>query len=583
PPGAALPQAQAAMRLFTARRIQQNPRAADWYNSDIQTLGRTMAGDTRRPLLLLQAAVLLLLLTACANVANLLLTRGLARTREFTLRVALGAPRGRLVRQLLTESTALSACGGLAGVFIAELAVAAARRFGPENLPRLREVSLNPRVLGFAVALSFATGILFGLAPALSAARVRLATALNSGGTRVSGGAHTRLRQALLIAEVALALVLVVGAGLLSRSFENLLRADGGFSPDRVVSFELTLPAQTYTADEQIPPVYQRILAELRRLPGVRAAGLAAVVPMAGAANSTGIRLPGHTLPPRQRSFAAYTIVSPGYFAAAGTPLLRGRDFAASDGPASPPVTVISAAMAARFWPAQNPIGQMVGPGSPQYALTRIIGIVADTKRLSMSEVPGPEMFVLYNQHPWPDMHTMDFLVRSDAPAQTLGPALAAAVHRVDPNLPLANLRTIAELVSESMAGARLALALMAGFGFLALLTAVVGMYSVTAFGVRQREKDIGIRMALGARPRDVFAAVLRQGAALAALGVAVGLIAALGLTRLFAALLYGVAPTDPATFAVVAAILLATALAACYVPARRATRLDPLAALRAE
>ena len=579
-PGYTLASAQAAMGSFTQARLQKYPRAKGWYQVKLRTLTRQEQAGRRRPLLLLLGAVLVLLLTACANVAGLQVARGLARTREFAVRAALGASRGRLARQVLAESLLLALAGGVAGVGLALAAVVELRRLAPPGLPRLQTFALSPVVLTVALGLSLLAGLLCGLAPAWAATR-RSAAALPAGGERIAVG-RSRLRQALLVGELALALVLVVAAGLLVRSFAVLLRTDPGFRPQRAASFELTLPA-SYAAGAPTVRFYHDVLQQLRRLPDVQGAGLAAVTPLSGPTNGTAIRIPGRTPDPRHPMIADYTIVSSGYFAAAGTPLLRGRDFDDSDTAASQPVAIISSTMAAQFWPGQDPVGRQVGPASPSLALLTIVGVAADVKRVSLQTPPNPEMYVLYNQNPWPTMQTMDVLVRARAGAGGLARELAAAVHRVDPQVPLARQTTLAALVQQSLASANFLMLLMLGFGILATLAAAIGLYSVIAFEVQRRSPELAIRLALGASPQAVRARVLRQGVGLASAGVALGLLAAWALSRTMATVLYGVAPTDRVTFGGAAGMLLAVALLASYLPARRAARLDPLRLLRSQ
>ncbi|MGH9481007.1 MAG: FtsX-like permease family protein, partial [Terriglobales bacterium] len=394
----------------------------------------------------------------------------------------------------------------------------------------------------------------------------------------------SRLRPLLLVAELALALVLVVAGGLLLRSFGALLRTDPGFQPRRAAAFELTLPSDAYAQPAAMVRFYHDVLEQLGRLPQVEAAGLAAVPPLGGATNSTAVRLPGRApAPPDHLPFANYTIVSSGYFAAAGTPILRGRDFSPADTAQSLPVAIISAAMAAHYWPGRDPIGQQVGPASPRLAALTIVGVAADVKRQSLEEQPAPEMYVLYNQNPWPSMQTMDVVVRGRGDAGTLQGALAGAVHRVDPQVPLARRTTLEALEDQALAGSDFLMWLMLGFGGMATFTAMLGLYSVIAFEVQRRSPELAIRLALGATPQAVRRGVLRQGGALAGAGIACGLGAAWVLTRLMSGELYGVAPTDAATFAWAAGLLMAVALAASYLPARRAARLDPLRLLRCE
>ena len=584
-PGATIEQAQAEMNVFARRMETEIPRGKGWFNSRVTPLTRQVAGDTRRPLLLVLAAIGVVLLIACANVANLLLSRSLVRRKEFMLRAALGAGHGRLVRQLLTESVLLALVAGMAGLLLAEAGIYFVQAFGPSNIPRLREVSLDFRVFAFAIAGTLASGILFGLAPAFGAGRENLVETLKEGGQRAGGSlAGARIRSALLISEVALAFVLVVAAGLLVQTFFHLLSVDPGFNPTRVLTFELSLPGTKYTDTDHIVALYRNALERLRAVPGVESAGLVRTVPMGGAADSTGIRIPGkargdYTAGP----FAEYTIVSPGYFSAVGTPLLRGRDFLDSDTTDSGQVTVISSAMAKKFWPGEDPIGKQVGPGSARYPVATIIGIAADVKHLSVREEPGPEMYVLYNQKIWPSLLTMQFAVRTKADPASVTAGTREAIRSVDPDLPIAKVAPLTVIVKDSLTQSRFSMLLLGAFGALALILASIGIYGVISYSVGRRTREIGVRMALGAQRRNVLGLVLGQGARLAGLGIAIGLVAAIGVTRLMASLLFGVAPRDPLTFFAVPVLLMAIALLACYIPARRAMRVDPMVALRYE
>jgi putative ABC transport system permease protein len=584
-PGATIEQAQAEMNVFARRMETEIPRGKGWFNSRVTPLTRQVAGDTRRPLLLVLAAIGVVLLIACANVANLLLSRSLWRRKEFTLRAALGAGHGRLVRQLLTESVLLALVAGVAGLLLAEAGIYFVKAFGPSNIPRLREVSLDFRVFAFAIAGTLASGILFGLAPAFGAGRENLVETLKEGGQRAGGSlAGARIRSVLLISEVSLAFVLVVAAGLLVQTFFHLLSVDPGFNPTRVLTFELSLPGTKYADTDHIVALYRNALERLRAVPGVESAGLVRTVPMGGAPDSTGIRIPGkargdYTAGP----FAEYTIVSPGYFSAVGTPLLRGRDFLDSDTTDSGQVTVISSAMARKFWPGEDPIGKQVGPGSARYPVATIIGIAADVKHLSVREKPGPEMYVLYNQKIWPSLLTMQFAVRTKADPASVTAGTREAIRSVDPDLPIAKVAPLTVIVKDSLTQSRFSMLLLSAFGALALILASIGIYGVISYSVGQRTREIGVRMAVGAQRRNVLGLVLGQGARLAGLGIAIGLVAAIGVTRLMASLLFGVAPRDPLTFFAVPVLLMAIALLACYIPARRAMRVDPMVALRSE
>ena len=584
-PGMTLAQARAEMAIFSKRiEAEFPPQAKGWFECRFVPLAQQVSGDVRRPLLLILGAVGVVLLIACSNVASLLLARSIARRREFTLRTALGASRGRLIRQLLTESLLLAAAGGLVGVLFAEAGIRFTRAYGPGNLPRLRDVGLDLPVLAFALGAALVTGILFGLAPALAAGRENLAGSLRAAGQRLSGGAQSsRLRKILLVSEMALAVVLLVAAGLLTRTFFRLLGTDPGFHATHALTFEISLPASRYAGQPHIVALYRNALDRLRAIPGVQSAGIVETVPMSGATESTGIRIPGRTVRDPHGLSANYTMVSPGYFRAMGTPILRGRDFLETDTADSEPVTVIGASMGKKFWPGEDPLGKHVGPGSPKYPVATIVGIAADVKHQSLREETLPEMYVLYAQKVWPSLLTMDVVLRTNFEPGFLTASVRDAIRSADPDLPLSRIATLSSLVDDSVARPKFSMLLLTSFGAIALLLAAIGMYGVVSYSVAQRTQEIGIRMALGAQRGGVFRDVLGQGGRQAGLGILIGFIAALGVTRLMASFLYGVHTVDALSFAAAALILLGVALLACYIPARRAMRLDPMTALRYE
>ena len=584
-PGVTIAQAQTDMDVMGKRLEIGRRNGEGWFNSIVTPLTRQAAGDTRQPLLLILAAVGVVLLIACSNVASLLLTRSLNRTREFTVRAALGAGASRLIRQSLTESIVLAIVGGATGVCLAELVVYFVKTFGPSSIPRLSETGLDVRILLFAFGVTFFTGVLFGLAPALSTARENLVESLKDGGQRAGSNLSTqKTRNSFLVSQIALALVLVVAAGLLTRSLYHLLAVNPGFRAERSLTFELSLPAAKYSDQTHIVSFYQEALRKLRAIPGVQAAGITELVPLDGATESTAIRFfNAPRLTASDVQMANYTMVSSGYFAAVGTPILRGRPFLDSDSANSPPVTIISSAMADKYWPGQNPIGKQVAPAGAAFPLATIVGVTADVKRLSIRESPPPEMYVPYTQKVWPSLLTMDAILRTTEDPASVTASARDAVHSIDPDLPIAKVRTLANIVSTSMTEPLFSALLLAAFGGLALLLATIGMYGVISYSVAQRTQEIGIRMVLGAGPRSVFRMVLGQGARLAVLGIAMGLAAALAVTRVMSSFLYGVRATDPLTFTAVSLLLLGVALLACFLPARRAMKVDPMVALRHE
>jgi predicted permease len=584
-PGLTIAQAQAAMDLVTKHAETKDPKWKGWFNSRVIPLAQQVVGDTRRPLQLVMGAVGIVLLIACSNVANLLLTRSLGRRREFTLRATLGAGRARLIRQLLTESLLVALAGGTIGMLIADAGIYFVQTFGPSNLPRLREVRLDVPVFFFTLCISTVAGILFGLAPAFSAVRENLVDSLKEGSPRSGGSpASARLRNVLLVSQVALALVLVITAGLLTRTFFHMLGADGGFNAKRVLTFQLALPPSSYSDQSRIVTLYRNALERLRAIPGVEAAGIGETVPMGGEGESTVIRMPDHpAATQKELPFSNYTMISPGYFRAVGTPLLRGRDFQEADTADSMPVAIVNEAMEKKFWPSQGALGKQVGPQSTRYPLLTIVGIVPDVKHISIREVATPEMYVLYIQKPWPSMLNMRVALRTASDPASMTESAREAIRSLDSDLPLAKVATLTTLVDDSLSQPRFSMLLLASFSALALLLASIGMYGVVSYSVLQRTQEIGIRMALGAERHRVFGMVLGQGARLAGLGIAIGLFVSLGTTRMMVSFLYGVRPLDPLTFSGVSVLLVGIALLACYLPARRAMRVDPIVALRYE
>jgi putative ABC transport system permease protein len=589
--GATLAAVQAELDVFEKRMDREIPAGKGWWGSHPRTLPVQSAGDLRRPLWLMFGAVCGVLLIASANVASLVLTRSLARVHDLNLRRALGASRGRLALRHFVDSFLLAGTGALLGIGIAKACLRLLAAFGPANVPRLRDVTLDGPVLLFALAVTLATGVLVGAIPALAAAGGKLFEAVKSGGQRGGAGhgrAGQRLHDGILVGEIALALVLVIATGLLARTLVRMLRSDAGFRAEHVVTFELTLPPSRYPDVDAMTRAYDRALAAIRATPGVASAGLVSAVPMGGAPDSTVIRIAGRAAATagEEQPFANYSFASPEYFAALGGRMRRGRAFLDTDRAASAPVAIINEAMAAKYWPGIDPIGRQVGVANPKWPLRTVVGVVADVKHYSLKETPAPEMYVPYTQNEigiWPPMRTLQAAVRGDAPPEALLSGIQRALKAVDPDLPVAHASTLTRLVQDATAPARFSVLLLAAFGGLALVLATIGMYGVVSYSVVQRTREIGVRLALGARRGQVFAMVVGRGSRLAGFGVGIGLVVALGATRLLRGLLYGVQPTDPLTFAGVAALLIVVAVIACAVPARRATRVDPMIALRGE
>ena len=585
--GITLARVQQDLGLFEKRLDEQSPQAKGWSSQPV-ALGPQTVSDTRRPLLLLLGAVTAVLLIACSNVAGLTLNRALARRRELTLRSALGARRGRIFRQLMTENLLLAIGGGLIGISLGEAALFVVKRFGPDTIPHLHETGLDFHVIVYALGLTLITGVLLGLVPALGATRTNIAEALRENSQRSGrSAAAPKIRNTLLIAQMALALVLVIAAGLLVRTFYGMLHSNPGFDATRVITFELPLPSSKYSDTGRMAQVYKEILLRLQSIPGVQSAGISSVVPMGGAPDGTGIRIPEHpTLHDRDAPYASYSFISPGYFASISGQLLRGRDVTDGDTLQGMPVTIINSTMAKRYFPGEDPVGKQVGVGSTRYPTRRIIGIVADIKHGSLREEAAPEMFVPYTQNEikvWPSMQTMQYAVRTKADPASVTASIQEAVHSVDPNLPVAKVATLTALLSDSMTADRLSTLLVGSFGILAVILASIGMYGVISYSVMQRTAEIGVRIALGAARTQIFVMIIGQAARLACAGTVIGLFAALASTHLMARFLYGVGSVDPLTFALVTFFLIVIALLACYLPARKAMNVEPMLALREE
>lgn len=583
-PGVSLSQARAALRVFAAQEDREFPKSKGWFNSKVTALRQQLTGSAQRPLLLLLAAVGLVLLIACSNVANLLLAGSVARTREFTLRAALGASKLHLIKQLLAESIFLAGAGGVLGMGVSLLGIYLVRSLGSSNIPRLQEVGPNLTVFTFACLVTLGTGILFGLAPALSAIKVNLVESLKQGGPRSGGGrSGNALRSALVLSEVAIAVILVISAGLLVRTFAHLLSVDPGFNPDHVLTFELSLPSTSYPDNPHMVSFYDRVLQTLDQTPGIKAAGVVEAVPMEGATESTIIRIPEHPgIGGRAHPLVDYTIASPGYFRSIGTPLIRGREFLPSDNNNSQAVTIVNQSMATKFWPKEDAIGKQVIVPSAHTPLV-VIGVSRDIKRVSMNGTSGPEMYVPYSQNPWPPLSVMQVVVRTQASPDSVIGAVREVIHGIDSQLPVAKVATMTNIVSESMAEARFSMLLLSAFGVLALVLASVGMYGVISYSVVQRTPEIGVRMALGAQRSSIFQMVLASAMKIAGMGILMGLIAASLLTQFMSHFLYGIAALDLLTFISVSIITFGVVVLACYLPALRATKTDPLVAIRYE
>jgi putative ABC transport system permease protein len=584
-PGISVRQAQANMDIYASRMDRLFPKAKGWFNSTVTPLRQQVAGDSARSLLLMLSAVGVVLLIVCFNVASLLLTRAIDRGREFTLRAALGAGRGRILRQLLTESLLLSVAGGVAGLGLGLTGVWLVRNYGPASIPRLHDAQPDLRIFAFTLGVTLLTGVVFGLAPALGAARVDMVESLKEGGQKSGSARHQpRLRNALVVVQIAMALVLVIATGLLTRTFIQLLRVDAGFRADHVLTFELSLPSTRYPDRQRIAQFYQQALPRLRAVAGVDSAALTEAVPMGDAPEATVVRIPDH---PQATGNAApmvdYTIASPDLFATLGTPFVRGRDFLDSDTDYAPGVTVINRAMAQRYWPNEDAIGKkVVIPAHPDRPIF-VIGIVANTKHSSLREAPSPEMFVPYTQDAWPSMAIMQIVLRSRAAPGAVMAGSRDALHSIDPGLPVAKVTTLSAMTGSVLSQERFSMVLLSFFGAFSLLLAAVGIYGVISYSVGRQTREIGIRMALGAPREVVFRAVLGYGLRLAGLGIGCGIVAALAVGQALTSFLYGVKSYDPLTFAAVPLVLALVAALAGLLPARRAASIDPMQALKTE
>ena len=587
-PGVSFEQAKAEMATISGQLLTEVPdlREPGWHVR-LDPMAEIVVGDVKPALLVLLGAVGLVLAIACANVANLLLARGASRQREIAVRAALGAGRGRIVRQLLGESVLLALAGGALGLVVAFWGVRLLERGLPEHLAAV-DVGIDLPVLGFALAISVATGLLFGLAPALQLSRPRLASELT--GTRSSAGPRRHLLRAALVAsEVALSLTLLVCAGLLIRSFSRLQEVDPGFATDGVLTFRVALPEARYGEDHQILAFWDRLLERLGSLPGVQTAGAVSGLPLSGFLGTA-----SYTLEDRQTAdgepspHGSPRVASPGYFAAMGIPLLQGRLFTEADREEAPPVALIDQSVARRYWPDGGPHGSPIGKrlafffeGSDAEPRWReIVGIVGHVRNDTLGEESKGQIYMPLAQSP---DRSLAIAIRIAGDPAAVTDEVRREVLALDPQQPIYEVRPIAELVARSLAQARFSTSLFTLFAALAAVLAVVGIYGVIAYSVAQRTQEIGIRMALGADRERVVGLVVRQGALLAGIGLAAGLVLSLLATRLLGSLLYEVSATDPLTFAAVPVLLAAVALAASWLPARRATRVDPVRALRSE
>lgn len=583
-PGVSLEQARGDLKAVAASLEKQFPDTNTYFTTSVVPLREELVGDVSGGLYVLFGAVACVLLIASANVANLLLARATVRAKEIALRSALGASRGRIVRQLLTESILLSAIGGLVGLMFAAWGTDLLIRLVPQNIPRVAEIRLDPVVLGFTFAIAVATGVLFGLAPALHASRLDLRESLNESGRSTGGGSRHALRSGLVIGEVALALLLLTGAGLLLQSFDRLSRVNPGLRMDRLLTGFVTLPDAAYAKPESVAGFFSELLPRLRALPGVEAVSTIFPLPLSGSNITTSFQAEEHPLPKGQQPDSPMRIASVDYFATMGIPLIRGRLFTESDQLNSKQVMLVNQAFVDKFFPGADPIGKRVAPGftvgpSEDEVMREIVGIVGNVKHRSLRAEFTPEMYAPLAQLP---IGAASIVVRtSTSSPAALTSAVRAELARADASVPFTRVRVFDEYITRSLARPRFNATLLSIFAGVALLLTAIGIYGVMAYSVAQRRQEIGIRMALGAQRGDVLRLVVGGGMKLALIGVAIGIVAAFGLTRLLETLLYGVTAFDPLTLGTVVVLLGAIAFLACWLPARRASGLNPLVALR--
>ncbi len=580
--GISLERAEADLQNITQRLARDFPNTNNGWDAFLVPLHAQVVGDVKRALLLLPTAVLFVLLIACANVANLLLVRATGRQRELAIRAALGAGRFRLMGQMLIESTLLALLGGLLGLALAASTLKLITALAPQNIYRLNAVSLDGRVVVFTLLVSLLTAVLFGLVPAWQASRISLVTALKEGsGGASDGAARHHLRNLLVVAEVALALLLLTGAGLLIRSFIRLQTVPTGFEPEHLTAMTINLPLTSYPDRQSRIAFTERLMPKLAALPVLQAAASSSSLPLDVGLQGTEFKIESQPVSPGREPHTQVSIVSPGYFRALGTPLLQGRDFTAADNADAPGVVIINSHLAQQYFPGQDPLGKRVDMGFRSGTPLQIIGVAADVRQDTLQAELHPAMYLPYAQSP--TSLPLILLFRSASNPSIVVSAVRQQVQELDARLPVYDVKTMNQVLSTAVARPRFITFLLGVFAAVALLLATIGIYGVMSYTVAQSTREIGIRMALGAQPRDVLKLVVGQGLVLSTSGVVFGLVAAFALTRLMQNLLFGISATDPLTFIAVPLSLILIVLLACYVPARRATQIDPLVALRYE
>jgi putative ABC transport system permease protein len=586
-PGVTIEQANAGVEAIAARLSNEYPRTNEGLGFLVSSFHEDYVGNLRTPILILFGAVALVLLIACANVANLLLAQATSRRREIGIRIALGAGRIAIIRQLLVESLLLAGAGGLLGALGALWGVQWLSKLVPESLSKLQSVSIDTRVFIFTLGVTVLTAVVFGAVPAFHASRSKPGETLNEVGRDAAGGMSGRyVRRVLVVAEVALAVVLLVGAGLLIRSFQRLRNVDPGFRTDNLLTMRMVLPSSKYSKPEQRRAFYDELLRRVDELPGVESAGIISFLPLSFSGMNFSFSIEGRPAPnDMELPLAVYRVVSPDYFRTMGIPLQRGRFFDSRDVADAPPVIVVNRRLAEQFWPGEDPTGKRlkIGPADSPNAWTTVAGVVGDVRQSGFYEEQKFELYVPYAQERRGFVAPRDLIVRTSGDPSRLAGAVREAVWAVDKDQPISNVRTMDQVLAASVARERFQMLLLALFATLALVLACIGLYGVISYAVVQRTHEIGVRIALGAQSADVLRLVINQGMLLTLIGLVIGIAGAFAVTRVMTEMLFGVTATDPLTFAGVPLLLVAIAFLACYIPARRATKVDPLVALRYE